>query len=234
MPQKPIAQDWRDQVYTLCGSGRKRSVVEMFQLLEAEGIRLGRNDYPSKRSLNRIRDDFHRLPEPQQREYGQVRWPDSFGRGDLPWEAGRAALDLLRFHDEQGLDRPTVRHVRWFWRVGMAAPGIPTQDADRLSEHLATAEFLAVANLGTTEVQGLEWLLAYQPWRSDDDAAAYQRLAARQDVPRYPTLVATSVLDGTPEALRSFYQALLGPTSGQERYEQVARALYKEGEATDG
>jgi hypothetical protein len=44
--------------------------------------------------------------------------------GALPWEATRAALDLLRYFQEKNLGRPTVRLTTWYWKVCLATPDV--------------------------------------------------------------------------------------------------------------
>ena len=47
------------------------------------------------------------------------RWPDSMGNEDhqVPWEAARHSLDLVRYCADKALPLPTVRVAQWAWRV---------------------------------------------------------------------------------------------------------------------
>ena len=59
--------------------------------------------------------------------------------GDLPWEASEAALELLAYVDHRrggAGERPSVRFVRWFWRVSQARPGAGTMLRVKLAEVL--------------------------------------------------------------------------------------------------
>ncbi len=78
---------------------------------------------PSPRTIGRIRKEFLALPLEVQAGYKLVRWPDSFGSPDLPWEAASDVLELIRSYPD-GDYRCTVRLAWWFWRVTLAAPAL--------------------------------------------------------------------------------------------------------------
>ena len=81
---------------------------------------------PSPRSIGRIRkEDWELMPHSEKAQYRLFHWPQSMERGDLPWEASAAGLELLRLRGENLSDpefRPDHRMVTWFWRVNQAAP----------------------------------------------------------------------------------------------------------------
>lgn len=148
--------------------------------LEARAREARRKDVPSPRTVARLVKEYRDLPEEVRREQRRFRWPESMQAGALPWEAGQAALELLRFCDQAGAERPTCRHVKWFWRLRLAAPTLPTPDAARFATVLAYDEYgQASGDGGSAEVPGLDYLLAYVPWQGPEARAAYELAAKR-------------------------------------------------------
>jgi hypothetical protein len=97
-------------------------------------------------------------------------FPESMERGELPWEAAPAALELLEWGADipaEGEDesyRPTIASVRWFWRVSIAAPDAPLDT--RI--HIATSlEMLSLRSDVTPEAQKrvIEACLLHHIWR---------------------------------------------------------------------
>jgi hypothetical protein len=63
--------------------------------------------------------------------------------------------------------------VKWFWRVTQTVPRAPLGHRFRAAAYFAGQETLGEANPDDT--RRAEWWLAFQPWRSPEDAEAYQR-----------------------------------------------------------
>jgi hypothetical protein len=82
----------------------------------------GRNDPPARATVYKYHNAYSSLPESARQAYRQFVWPDSMAQGLIPWEASRAALDLLKWTNQHELPPPTVGIVSWFWRVAMALP----------------------------------------------------------------------------------------------------------------
>jgi hypothetical protein len=138
--------------------------------------RAGREDVPSMRwvydQIKRHKDQ----PTDVRRQAAFYRWPRSH-HGEtkaLPWDAAPAALELMRYRDERGLERPTVRQVFWYWRVKQAAPDIPAYMAFVLSAQLSSGDPSGVA---------IEGQLTYRPWGSTEAGAAYRRAWTRPVAP---------------------------------------------------
>jgi hypothetical protein len=75
---------------------------------------------PSEPTIRRIlRREWDPLDEERKNQYLDFYWPESMERGDLPWEAGASGLELLR---QDPVERPSVRYVKWFWRVTQIMP----------------------------------------------------------------------------------------------------------------
>ena len=57
---------------------------------------------PAARTISRIRKDEWPLVEEKDRaRYRTFYWPESTERGDLPWEASAAALELMGYLRER-------------------------------------------------------------------------------------------------------------------------------------
>src|SRR5581483_2832123 len=195
MPAKPTHPYWVERIRVIAinarAMGQRINTKRIAEVLEAEWQTLPRDipPPPAPRTIDNYVTQALRLDAASAQEYTLVRWPQSFMAGALPWEAARPVLDYLRLCDQQGLPRPTVRAARWFWRLRLAAPTLPDEDADRFARELA---FAHTPNL-PAEIHraDLEWRLAYEPWKGGDRLAAYQQAAARHGLPQYPTSVST-------------------------------------------
>jgi hypothetical protein len=142
----------------------------------------GWQDIPSERTVRRRALEFQkrlpRLGTPAQN--WRFSWPDSMLSVTLPWEASRAALDLLKYRDEHGLDLPTNREAKFFWHIRQASPTIDDAHASTRAALLAVVEFfMEVDRTAVVQLDWLMWALAYQPWLSPEGAAAYERATFR-------------------------------------------------------
>jgi hypothetical protein len=137
---------------------RATDVWRRFQELAADN---GWTDIPGERTVKRRVEEFQRLAPKKRSEYGRFQWPQTMLDNVLPWEASRTGLDLLRYYTEQdraidawaatqglgprlegeGWGRPSVREVRWLWRVQLAAPWLEFEAALRLSGWLQHVEW---------------------------------------------------------------------------------------------
>src|SRR4051812_47661102 len=94
MPQRPIEPKYRELI---AAYAEGRSAVEVFREIEEIANAQGWTDAPSQRSVERYHAKHMKLPPLERLESSLFRWPDSMEAGVLPWEASRAALDLLRY-----------------------------------------------------------------------------------------------------------------------------------------
>jgi hypothetical protein len=136
---------------------------------------------PSDRAIRRIMADFKKAPESQQQSYRSFAWPESMEIGALPWEASRAVLDLMRLRSENNMVRPLVVEAQWFWRVTQAMPDTPIEQRARWAIHLTLIE--KSESDKTKAVEDLQWQLAYQMWRSPEDANGYQQAIKEGRIP---------------------------------------------------
>lgn len=125
----PINHEWVDRIYELCARDSRTTVDCIRASLTPIDGKL-----PAARTIARYREMFRELPEQERLLYAEFAWPESMESGALPWEASRAALDLLVF---LGVEfTPTNRDVLWFWRVTLAAPAMPIKDRAAMAEVL--------------------------------------------------------------------------------------------------
>lgn len=95
--------------------------------LEQEAARLGKEPPPLSAATVRriIAREWPKLSAEQRRDFRYVHWPETFERGDLPWEAAPAALELVAAGERNGEGRPPVRLTKWLCRVTLAVPDAP-------------------------------------------------------------------------------------------------------------
>jgi len=139
---------------------------------------------PGQRTIGRTIKEFEGKSAEEKRLRDYFSWPKSMLDGALPWEASRAALDLMRFNVESGYSPrseqvPVISEVRWFWRVTQAIP-----DADiKTRVWIATWLHFIETFYGDAEMlflkeadsmAALQWILAFQTWRSEDDRHSYE------------------------------------------------------------
>lgn len=125
--RKPIDGFWVEWIRSKAVNEPKLTLEALEAMAQAEAEKLGRFDAPSARSIRRYREEIRKAPDSEQREYRHVYWPDTFERGDLPWEAAPYVLELMSGGAPIAIApaRPTVQEARWFWRVSQSAPHAP-------------------------------------------------------------------------------------------------------------
>lgn len=141
MPKK-IDEFWRRRVFTLVSEHPSWSVTQLAEAIVAEAAQYDRDDWPSDRTIRRLRDEFRQLSETQRARYRTFEWPLTMEQRDLPWEAAAVGLELLQLFRQSGAGRPPVRLVRWTWRVLQAAPMLPFLHAVMLAGLLSAKELL--------------------------------------------------------------------------------------------
>ena len=165
------------------GAGRIANELWAEKLPEDENVGVP----PSARWVGSI---LANVNEDQLREYRKLHWPESFQRGDLPWEASAAALELLMFLDSNGVrERPPIRLVKWYWRVIQAS-----RDMGRNVTFSIAAELTRQEGKGQAPGNpGAEWLMAYQQIGSSEDKDSmaerkrrYREARDREDSPIPP------------------------------------------------
>lgn len=240
MPRPKTKRDYRDLIDLWAAEGWKPASIH--RLIEEQALEAKADDCPSEATVRRYYGEWLKLPEHERRERAFFHWPKTMEIGALPWEAGRAAMDLLRFRDERGWGRPTVRQVKWYWRVRLSSPDVDVEEAYTLAATLAAAEHAeATGEPIVFDPEPWEWRLAYQPWRSDDDLAAWKAATGRPEnpVPSNRTIK----LNGDSDVARDFLEARFGLhlaarlgefPMGSTQINEGALSRDQEGETADG
>lgn len=180
MPRPKTDAIYREQVAELAERGHHPAAIA--RMIEKRAKRESKppGSWPSESTVRRLYREHMERPEPERRQEACFSWPESMEARLLPWEAARAALDLVRYCDEKQFNRPTVRHCKWFWLVRLAAPTVPIEFAAMVSSYLWVREYLRQTKVNEDiDVPGIMWTLAYQPWRSEEDKSAYESVAER-------------------------------------------------------
>lgn len=171
MPTPRTPDVWRSRIFSIKANDPRIGRRAILQRLRGQGLGPEEEETcPSERTIGRILEDWENKTEEERRQYFFFRWPEAMQEGLLPWEASRAALDLLHEYDRQGLGRPSVRVVRWYWHVLQALPLERDENVDRHPRRVEMARILAaIDELGpsakTEEVRQIEMNLAsaYDP-----------------------------------------------------------------------
>jgi hypothetical protein len=222
--------------------------AEIARTLDSEGeaeaervaIQTGRratNAAPSSATVLRLYREFKAFPPEEQREYGLFAWPDSMENGALPWEASRAALDLLAYRlSSRYLGRPTVRQVLWYWRLRQASPSVDIGEADSVASWLDMRDHLrTTGSLGQILVYpALELFLAYQPWQGPTQRKAHATAAEMEGIKHPNTYVGLGAPNLSQEELLMLFRLWQGPKLGpetlQDLNEMTANTAARKGE----
>ena len=193
-----IREFWVEYIAQLMHVEGLTSPIQIFRRLKDYAKKHDLDDFPSERTVNRrIADLRGDAPDLRNERFA---WPDSMGQEEheLPWEAARDALDLLRWYLERNYRRPTVRIVQWYARVCQASGGRQVTgilrseprlqeavDDTTLENRLRRAVLIALGEVNLRPNPGLpshkehiELELAFQPERSLEDREAYEKVRA--------------------------------------------------------
>lgn len=123
-----------DEIIRLVVNPPKRTGEQIRILLERWARENGfEKPIPSVRQIARIKSQIQaerqsKSSDQKWNRFRQFYFPESMERGELPWEAGKAGLDLVQesYGDGGGVWRPPVGVVEWYWRLSIAAPDCPS------------------------------------------------------------------------------------------------------------
>ena len=172
MPQPPIHLYWKDRIKHHLGKGqRPLPATAIRHILKEEYAALDfdlQEEYrpaPSVRSIGRIREnEWVPLSVEEKVQYREFYFPESMERGELPWEASAACLELLGSDVEL---RPTVRLAQAFWRITLAAPDLDASTRQELARKWSVWQSLG-SHAVPQELRNLELFLAIGPWKSEE------------------------------------------------------------------
>ena len=116
---------------------------------------------------------------------------DEYG---LPWEASQSLLTLwsddrrtagiVRDYEDIQLTPPTVRRVRWWWRVKQAAPELRDIDIRPIAAAYERRELRGDLAIEKHDFEDLNACLAFKPWSSPQLADAYEDSKAKGLIPK--------------------------------------------------
>jgi hypothetical protein len=176
---------WREQIYNelaedpaLSGAAIRRKFVRLKGDLIKE---TPPTDPPSDRAIRRIKKQFEALAPAERRPYERFSWPESMESGALPWEASRAALDLLRYRYATMPTPPRINEVKRFWQVTQAIPDAPIEMRNNIAGLLNFEAGLHTRGISDLQshkqaMRWFQWYMAYEPWRSPEDKQAWLKL----------------------------------------------------------
>lgn len=172
MPRQRTDGYWISRVHALAESEPRPSAAQIELRLKKIGAQEGREDFsPSVRTIVRIlKEHDNNLSDRERAFYREFYWPQAMELELLPWEATRLALDLLRTSRQRGLRRPTVRKVLWHYRLNLASPTMTFE-----SREVWVSNLLALEARNQAVPERLDWLLAFEPWRSELHADFFNR-----------------------------------------------------------
>jgi hypothetical protein len=219
MPAK-IDDFWKEQLLGLKSNSPDWGAVRLYAALNQEAAKLGRTDAPSQGWISQwLRKEWPLVTDAQRRDYRSFYWPESMIRGDLPWEASIAALELLLFLDCNGVrERPPIRLVKWYWYVQTASPDMSRAVILNIAVKLARQEEKG-ESIGD---RGAEWYMAYHhvpQLKGQDDPLEerrkrYSEAKNREDDPIPPYETARLSITTEGEMDPRFWIDLLLVTSG--------------------
>lgn len=194
MARPRIHEYWIDKIRTLVANKPKLSAAAIHRELKNYSDQ-GPKPMPSERTVGAIKQ---RLTNEDLKNYRYFTWPDSMGAGELPWEASRVALDLMRFRHEEQMEPPVFREVLWFWRVTLAAPEEKVDERDRLARELAMEEKDELSpGLSEERLTSIRWRLVYQPLAKN-----------KKEWMKLPEELRSPLFHSTPAKVRSAFRNL--------------------------
>jgi hypothetical protein len=109
---------------------RDLSLAAIFKQVKAEATAKGWEKPPSESTIRRLYKKHKGQGTEERREYRPFVWPEEMGEPTFPWEASAEVLEMLRYLDRKGDDRPSRRVVKWYWRVCKATPNLEHLEDD--------------------------------------------------------------------------------------------------------
>jgi len=106
----------------------------------------------------------------------RVRYPESFGDLDLPWESVPHILDFMTIYPSLQADPnlvdimvdgsylPTTRAAKWYWRLTLAAPDSPQRSRCIMAFMSAFAEVTEKQEYKNLYNRNIESWLLFKPW----------------------------------------------------------------------
>ena len=155
----------------------------IYDALFAEYGESGENKAVSERTVGNWIEKFKKIPAEALDEDAPFEWHrlEEYG---LPWEASPYILDIWA---SILVARPltTVRAVRWWWRVHLAAPELSPLNIVFMAAEFEHRELVHEVFGQTMEMADLEAFLAFKPWIDEQHLLAYTDAVDRQQIPAF-------------------------------------------------
>ena len=166
MARPPTDPYWQHRVREL--AEQHVNAAEIARRLKREADKKGREDYPSERTVSRIKDAHMAKGPGDRRQYAGFRWPESMGDAEIPWVGSKEILKLIRNHRTVfGLgSRPPIGFTKWFWRVTQATPTLDLERQARIAAFLFAHE-QNPESVPENKVRNLETFLADEVWNGE-------------------------------------------------------------------
>jgi hypothetical protein len=200
MSRPSIDPIWIDYIRTAAAHNLKLGAEKIRGELERKKRRgeipESAGSVPSRRKISNVLQEFRDLPREEKQPYDVFKFPESMQAAVLPWEASRACLDLLAWQYKENRDRPLVGLAQCFWQITQAAPDADIQTRLEISSKLRLSEIIGCSG---EFLRGLEWFLAYAPWRNERNKVEYEKAVNSHTLPSHNLKLKYQQL--TPEIL---------------------------------
>lgn len=160
---------WVGRIRELAERRPKMGAVKIETELGIIAARENKTGYPGLTTIKRLLAEHRRLTDRERAIYREFRWPLAMVTNpELPWEASRLALDVLKEEWLRHKERPSIRRVLWHWRVSLAIP-----DADYEGREPYVNGILGSESANQVPRGPMDWMLAFDSWTD----AGNQKLA---------------------------------------------------------
>ena len=116
----------------------------------------------------------------------------NLGQYELPWESSDYLMAMWVFVIDGGrygaasrdgpITPPTVRQMKWCWRVHLVCPGLQMYDVFWVAQRFTRREIFREVIGEQREFDDLEAYLAYKPWSGTQRSKAYEAAIQRGSV----------------------------------------------------
>ena len=176
---------------------------------------------PDKRTLQRVVQDMRGNIKAQPENIQALDEPFEWHRMDrsglgIPWEGSNYLLEMWAWVREGGpyprkvtfLTQPSMREIRWWWRIHQADPDAPMKDVWAMAQHFTAREMAFDYLNAPADFGDLQAVVAYKPWQSTEKLRVYLDAVAEGRIPGNRYL--------SPEAATQLMQEL--PSEYQDRF----------------